>query len=309
MPSSSSKRKRNPSEGGRRKSKDRRTSSPAPEPSPQGKQLIEYPSSPPEAESGVVTTKRQSFLDKVRSTVETVFDTMEEEKHEGGSIADQHRQHYPVVTQRRLDKLLKPVFSDKFWSKEEEEELETEWELHTNKQRIEELDADENEAYLDVWRTILQYFDKCLPTYFISSHSRYSLSIKDANDIFWPRDFCEALLPILIHPLWAPGNLDSLAMVLQLAVIARTRDDRHWRFRNVTDSKFLDHFAECARNNNPANLRFRLPLRDMFNASKATFERQFCATFEGHKPPWSSPWYRLFEGIIDLAMKEEPTTP
>lgn len=187
------------------------------------------------------------------------------------------------------------------WTVEDKYQLRVQWRSSPLGTQIERETSDTISDLYKVWNTFDQRF-QCVPTDIFgngltgSAEHRLCIDlshhkIKDPDlqqcSPLWPTSTCKALLDMMWHPLWRSGEVRSLVLALQLAVIARTDERRTWDFVNHTDSKFLDR------------LREEIETGRVVDISKRQSVGELCRRAHEREPrTQTSDWYLLFSALF-----------
>ncbi|KAK1826199.1 hypothetical protein QBC39DRAFT_376771 [Podospora conica] len=178
------------------------------------------------------------------------------------------------------------------------------WRASPLKAQIDKETSDTISDLLKVWKTFGQYF-RCVPTDIFgngltgSPTHRLCIDLSSQRKIkdpellqyspLWPASTCKALLDVMWHPLWRDGEVRSLVLALQMAVIARTDDRTTWDFHNHTDSKFLDR------------LREEIDAERTVRLDKRRSVGELCRRAHEREPRLqTSDWFLLFTGLANV---------
>ncbi|KAK1828635.1 hypothetical protein QBC39DRAFT_358718 [Podospora conica] len=214
-----------------------------------------------------------------------------------------------VVSEGEFDAMIEPPpltsAEDALWPPHREQQLQQDWKTDPLRSLILKETENTLKEHKVLWKSCCQYF-RCTPLDIIGDPilgSKYRLATDQTGQRkvpmesiaslpyapFWSTTSCNALNDILWHPMWRDGDVASLALAIQFAVIARTDDRGSWTFDNPTDSRFVDSLRLMIDGERGLPIPERSKIGNLCRRSAA-----------GHPGRRASDWYMLFDGIFSL---------
>jgi len=153
---------------------------------------------------------------------------------------------YGTVSETELDAMLDGP-KDSRWTDADEAELMSKWNASQLRKDIEGKKYNSVTYLRRFWKRFLQFM-RAPPTDILAD---FYIQIdqfgkKDAIDRsyspLWSGNLCNTFEPLLACDLWQ-GNVSTLAMVLQYAIIVRTDDRRQWPLENHAGEFFIDYLV------------------------------------------------------------------
>ncbi|KAK3986993.1 hypothetical protein QBC44DRAFT_401443 [Cladorrhinum sp. PSN332] len=136
-----------------------------------------------------------------------------------------------------------------------------------------------NTVVQQLWRLVPRFM-RCTPLELFDSRlirvkmtgQTFNVGIgREIHSPIWPRNFCERLRTLVVHPFFA-SSPSLLAVVVQYVIKLRTNDRRHWPLRHETSDKFLDEMAQAFSQAHPTKASFQIhrEVRERFPHGMAT---------------------------------------
>ncbi len=157
------------------------------------------------------------------------------------------------------------------WTEEDESEACAMWQVDKDKWF---LGKGVIKPYLKLFKICLQYAE-CTPWDIVGVRFqlRFQPEARDSASEMWSKPFCDALGPLLTHPVWSTQFRGSLAMdvalAIQYAIVLRTNDRRPWSPAPWRNDPFLKTLSQYANGTEP--------LRKSHERTRAYFDEIQCA--------------------------------
>lgn len=129
------------------------------------------------------------------------------------------KEYYPVLTQSSFDKLKRNRDSlhPEFWSDEDEAQVMDQWDLDCAAKPCRRPNG--KEQY--IWKTSARFL-RCLPTELIGMRYGLEYDTKEATSQNWTEPFCDRLVKIIAHPLFA-NEPAKIALAIKFSVCSWQR--------------------------------------------------------------------------------------